>query len=292
MRYALLYRGTKIPLGPVPSVIGRSVACKVVLDDTAVSRRHVRLVLSNQELVLEDLGSANGVYVNDQRVSEWHKLTKGDRIRIGEHEFEVSVESDRPRPKWRKPTPAPLRRQPAIRRSSVASLWEDDEVEGEQGSITTAQNSSFKLLGSAADLLLEQNRGTDAEETLEPALLKLLDQAERAGHVANDEAAAAASYALKLARATGQTRWVEYCFDLFAYARLPPSGLLLDELDSTVDALGTVSAAPLSAYVAGLTKKEGLFGDTDRDALRRLRALVQKITGAAPLARADDEPQP
>jgi len=58
----------------------------VVLDDPDVSRRHARLELADSQLVLTDLGSTNGTYVNDARVNH-HVLLAGDRMRIGRYEL-------------------------------------------------------------------------------------------------------------------------------------------------------------------------------------------------------------
>lgn len=58
----------------------------MVLDDTDVSRRHARLEVVDDELVLTDLGSTNGTYVNDARVMR-QVLVRGDRIRIGHYDL-------------------------------------------------------------------------------------------------------------------------------------------------------------------------------------------------------------
>lgn len=68
--------------------IGRSRGNSIVLDDMLVSRQHVRITADDEGLVLEDLGSRNGTYVNGRRVERTH-LTEGDRIGIGAATFEV-----------------------------------------------------------------------------------------------------------------------------------------------------------------------------------------------------------
>src|SRR5262245_1046046 len=50
------------------TVFGRSTSCEIVLDDPLVSRRHAMITVSTNEVVLEDLGSVNGVYVNGAKV--------------------------------------------------------------------------------------------------------------------------------------------------------------------------------------------------------------------------------
>ena len=64
-------------------VVGRDATCDVVLDDTACSRRHLRIHSPRAgQYVLEDLGSHNGTYVNDEQTPT-RELVHGDEIRIG-----------------------------------------------------------------------------------------------------------------------------------------------------------------------------------------------------------------
>lgn len=83
--------GEQLPLGPSFS-IGRSSTCDLMLQDSKVSRKHV--VINRQagdEFWLSDLGSANGTYVNQLRVSQPTRLRPGDEIRIGP--FQLSFHS-------------------------------------------------------------------------------------------------------------------------------------------------------------------------------------------------------
>jgi diguanylate cyclase (GGDEF)-like protein len=65
-------------------LVGRDVACDVVIVDEAVSRRHAAIERTSQGFTIIDLESTNGTYVNDVRSRE-RVLTAGDRIRIGSH---------------------------------------------------------------------------------------------------------------------------------------------------------------------------------------------------------------
>lgn len=65
------------------NVIGRDDACAVVLDFTGVSRRHAKITVADGVSTLEDLGSKNGTWINDQRVTAPVSLADGDRIRLG-----------------------------------------------------------------------------------------------------------------------------------------------------------------------------------------------------------------
>jgi pSer/pThr/pTyr-binding forkhead associated (FHA) protein/S1-C subfamily serine protease len=63
--------------------IGRSVENGIKLDGEAVSRKHAELEVSANRYVLKDLGSHNGTYVNNQRVTGSVELRDGDTVRIG-----------------------------------------------------------------------------------------------------------------------------------------------------------------------------------------------------------------
>jgi DNA-binding winged helix-turn-helix (wHTH) protein len=75
------------PLRPGENVIGRGDDCSVVLDFIGVSRHHARITVDSDRFVLEDLGSKNGTWRNDERVTRSIDLRDGDRIRIGAMSF-------------------------------------------------------------------------------------------------------------------------------------------------------------------------------------------------------------
>jgi ABC-type multidrug transport system ATPase subunit/pSer/pThr/pTyr-binding forkhead associated (FHA) protein len=64
-------------------VIGRGNDCDLVISAPAVSSRHCRLTETPQGFVLEDLGSANGTFVNNQRIVRPVLLRSSDRITLG-----------------------------------------------------------------------------------------------------------------------------------------------------------------------------------------------------------------
>jgi pSer/pThr/pTyr-binding forkhead associated (FHA) protein len=73
----------------VPSsglVLGREASCDVVVAQNEVSRRHAEIAPGDQGYVVRDL-SANGVFVNGERVQGSHRLARSDVVRIGTEEF-------------------------------------------------------------------------------------------------------------------------------------------------------------------------------------------------------------
>jgi len=76
----------RIPRGG--GTIGRADDCTVSIKDKRVSRNHARVELTDGGLKVKDLGSANGVWVDEKQVGE-AVLAAGARFRIGETWFEV-----------------------------------------------------------------------------------------------------------------------------------------------------------------------------------------------------------
>ncbi|MCX6907693.1 MAG: serine/threonine-protein kinase, partial [Verrucomicrobia bacterium] len=76
---------------PGEYVIGRDAECQVVLNDEQVSARHAKLVIHDQEVFIEDLGSANGTFVNGQRISGSTKIEPGHQVQIGSAALELRL---------------------------------------------------------------------------------------------------------------------------------------------------------------------------------------------------------
>ena len=78
--------GLFLPLGKKSSVVGRDEALPLQLEDERVSRKHlqVRFEASDNTYRALDMKSANGVYVNNRRVTTETVLADGDEITIGQ----------------------------------------------------------------------------------------------------------------------------------------------------------------------------------------------------------------
>lgn len=85
-----------------PAVIGRETSSHIRLNDDMASRRHAELMLRDGRLILRDLLSTNGTFVNDDLISET-EISAGDRIRIGRSLLEVCETRTQVRPAEAKP---------------------------------------------------------------------------------------------------------------------------------------------------------------------------------------------
>lgn len=72
-----------------PTVIGRHSDCDLRINATSLSRQHARFQFWGDNIMLEDLGSTNGTYINDQRVLQPTRVGQGDLIRFGNQRFKL-----------------------------------------------------------------------------------------------------------------------------------------------------------------------------------------------------------
>lgn len=84
--YVVVLQGTNVgemhKIDGPEVVIGRAVSANVRLNDDGISRRHCRIITIGGQVLMEDLGSANGTVVNGELIQQ-HALQEGDKIRLG-----------------------------------------------------------------------------------------------------------------------------------------------------------------------------------------------------------------
>lgn len=74
--------GKKYNLDAASLVLGRSSKCDIQIDQESISRNHSKIVNTGKSILIRDLGSTNGTYVNDEPIDEY-VLRDGDLIKIG-----------------------------------------------------------------------------------------------------------------------------------------------------------------------------------------------------------------
>jgi serine phosphatase RsbU (regulator of sigma subunit) len=88
------------PLRLLPLTIGRVAPSELVLDSGTVSRRHCRLDMRNGDIVLTDLESTNGTFVNGERVIAAVTLQDGADINVGGHTLRYHRRSQQEMAGW------------------------------------------------------------------------------------------------------------------------------------------------------------------------------------------------
>lgn len=100
------------------TVLGRHSECHICLQSEGVSRRHAELHVDEKGLRVKDLDSANGTFVNDEKVSE-KRLQVGDELRFDELRFMIQTPGQAEEPK-------------KVQRTVEANVFADDNAPEEQ----------------------------------------------------------------------------------------------------------------------------------------------------------------
>lgn len=266
-------------------VIGRSSECQLSLDDPLVSRRHGLLTVREDGTVLvEDLGSRNGVLVNGNKIEGQQTLGDGDRITIGGQTMTLYTTAPAPAPKQ------PVRHDTASYRKQTETLvmssaeLRDDESEGPtfigpspfvgaEPRQPDKRVHGLSLIGGVADKALAMGRNEEAERILKRALADVLQKAKAGEELRAELVEQAAGYAARLAGSTGKGNWFDYIFELYrAVGQILPQPII-DELYSVVRKVKAIDRNTMQTYIEQLRQKSGTFGPNERFLLQRVEGL-------------------
>jgi len=95
------HEGRELNVSGEKFLIGRSESCQLRPKSESVSRKHCIIVLKDNRVLIQDLKSRNGTYVNDKRLptDKAKVLSGGDKLRVGKLNFEVVIEHGLQAPK-------------------------------------------------------------------------------------------------------------------------------------------------------------------------------------------------
>jgi len=117
-------------------LIGRDAACDIVIPDRQVSRQHARISNTGKGIILEDLGSKNGTFVNNKPIFEEVKLAEADEIQIALTQTFLFLSSDATLPLSDLPPELSqvltLRLEPASKRVWVRGVELDPPLSAQQ----------------------------------------------------------------------------------------------------------------------------------------------------------------
>jgi len=88
-RFVLLIADRIVALRVGENILGRTPECHVQIVGPSVSRRHARILITAEGAATEDLGSLNGTFVGDRRITGTEALRAGDQLRIGKERLRV-----------------------------------------------------------------------------------------------------------------------------------------------------------------------------------------------------------
>lgn len=284
-RLRYLAHDLALPLGRF--VVGRGSDCELALDDPMVSRRHAELVVRTDGVTVRDLGSRNGVLVNDEPVEGERKLEDGDRILIGAQEMSIHASDDaslvarrREEMLTRTQTVSSGLKVSDVRAHAVArptaSLVEPDELTSESSNVSKTLQT-FQVIGSVADKALALGRPEEAERVLTGLLADVMRRTKSGREVEREIVEFAGRYAARLAATTGKGAWFDYPFELFgALGRVAPAPIV-DELYGAVRKVRSADLAIIRAYLAKIRASAEALGPAERFLLQRLEGLERLV---------------
>jgi hypothetical protein len=137
-------QGVSFRLSPGTSTIGREDGVDILLEDLKVSRRHATVEFVGGRVVLTDLRSTNGTWVNDERTAGPRELREGDRVRIGQVRLRFFDPSSAPTEPIGAPAFVILRQAPA--RADNAPARTSAALSGPTSAIRTFRARSARTL--------------------------------------------------------------------------------------------------------------------------------------------------
>ncbi len=186
----------EVPLDRAEFTVGRSSECELHVDDDGVSRRHATFHVKGEKVLVEDLESRNGTFVEGERI-ERRALRPGDRVRLGPNvELElVGEEAARPRGGAHSARAGRSRHAAPARRSGALSRTEWALVPEEPGGRSAAIPLRARVITvgrkGSANLAIEDESvsGMHARLDREGDALFVTDLKSRNGTFVNDEPA-------------------------------------------------------------------------------------------------------
>ncbi len=223
-RFAITCEGHEVPLPKGKLILGRGSRCHIVVDDLLASREHARLTVTEECVFVEDLGSTNGVYVNERRIQASTPLAPGDRLVVGTQELELVDKADPPvalRALDFTDLATVLPKTTSPRTAAQQRLLDMDEPGMEspppprvEAQMATEKADVVSTLGRLADRMLSMGRFDAAERVLQTQLHEVLHGARCGRTVAPDVFETAVEYALRLAEVTHKATWVDYVVEM------------------------------------------------------------------------------
>jgi pSer/pThr/pTyr-binding forkhead associated (FHA) protein len=239
--FKITVRGRDVWLSAGRYTVGRSEQCSIPVDDARASRFHAQLTVSSDSVTVEDVGSANGTFLNGTRVrSVPVMLTEGDRVLVGSSEIVVSASMQPNEPAARRPVTIP----PA-HASTVPPSHRLLQTMGN----ATERADSLKLLGEVAERAMRAGHVEDAVRMAGPEVERVLGEIRARRSLAPSHLEWGLDHALSLAAATRAERWLELALDIAASdPRLLEREERMSTLERAATAIGPSSATAIRRW--------------------------------------------
>ena len=259
MLFTLLYDGQSIALGTGKVDLGRHPDCGLVLTGKSVSRRHAELEITEDEVWVFDLDSANGVFVNGHRIDGRRKLAAGDQLVIANHVMEL-----------RQTSPSQMMRSASL---DATSPGLSDRMTIPDDDASTRHANALALLSQVAEKLFALGKTADAERLLTQNLKNILTGAREDGSIDVETCEAATREAMKLAAATTKAEWVDYVFEVYTMLGRPMAADIVDELHAVLRKVSPIDLDILRGYLEKLHANAQAMPPAEKFLLQRIEGL-------------------
>ena len=90
-RVYLTYLGNSMELPEGETLVGRSLRCRMRFNDSSVSRKHVAVRVTREHVIVVDLDSRNGTYVNGELITGPVLVDSGDEVKVGSRRMRIVI---------------------------------------------------------------------------------------------------------------------------------------------------------------------------------------------------------
>lgn len=261
-------------------VIGRSPLANIVIDGPLVSRRHAELRAAGETVILKDLDSANGIFVNGQRIFGSRVLKPGDKFRIGHRELEVGFGAVRAAVVIELSEHSRGHRSVGSERERAA-LANSMPTSDVGSSEVTRQSGALELAGQVAERALAAGRILEAEQVLSTHLKQVLTRLQSGERVDAPTSKLAVTFGLKLAEVTGNAAWLSYALQVLRALKAICDDALTEQLRAIILRIPQADPEQLSSYARGM-RQDFPFNLEHLASAQRLEELAQLARGRAP----------
>ena len=291
-----------MPLGEF--AIGRSSSCNLALADGLVSRKHAILHVGPDAVVVEDLGSRNGVAVNGVRINAPRRLSHMDRVYIGSQEL-VLIDAAKLKDVASKTADylvcescgaingAAKRRCGECGKRLNANAGETEADGGRRvdssshawGAEDTRTQRALDVIAGIARKAIAMGRYEEAERMLLPHLDTLLERALAHRPLSESDRddpdalfAGSTAYALQLAQGMKNTRWIDWVFRMHTATGRLMEAETIEALHNLVRMNNYSRPQYLRAFLHVIQNRDTDYSASERFLVNRLEGLEQVVS--------------
>lgn len=277
-RFRLRFLLQEFDLPPGETLLGRSPDCHVTIEDPLVSRHHARVLITDDEATVEDLGSRNGVRVNGAVAKGPTRLAHNDRVRIGTQELVFCKLSDG--------TELSAKRTGFLRHCGRCQTpfpeemvscpncgWGDDEATPNGSTGDGRSTWTFQLLLEVVEKALSLGRDAEADRMMVRAAHHVNERVKAGAPPERPRFDALAMAAARLAVKQQTSHWASWALDAYEQLGWPPPEALIEHAEQLHGPSRAELQPSIERLLRALAPHVRGFSEEERSAFARLQTL-------------------